>query len=37
MDIARITPTVIDDLAGIKSLKAWQILEFGRDIIRCIK
>ncbi len=37
MDIARITPTDMDDLAGIESLKAWQIHEFGRDIIRCIK
>jgi len=36
MDIARISPTAIQDLDGIASLKSWQIREFGEDIIRCI-
>lgn len=36
MDIVRIFPTDIRDLDDIASLKAWQIREFGEDIIRCI-
>jgi ribonuclease D len=37
MDIARISPTDIGDLDDIASLKAWQVREFGEEIIGCIK
>ena len=37
MDIARISPTDTGGLVDIASLKAWQVREFGEDIIRCIK
>ena len=37
MDIARVSPTDIRDLDDIASLKAWQVREFGEDILGCIK
>jgi len=37
MDIARVSPTDIHDLDAITSLKAWQVREFGEDILGCIK
>jgi ribonuclease D len=36
MDIARISPADMRGLDGIASLKAWQVREFGEEIIRCI-
>ena len=37
MDIARISPADMRELDGIASLKAWQVREFGEEILGCIK
>jgi len=37
MDIARISPADMGALDDIASLKAWQVREFGEEILGCIK
>ena len=36
VEIAKTVPVNIQDLSRINGIKAWQVLEFGEEIIRCL-